>query len=194
MPTWCHMFNSTLTGSARVWFDDLLSKSVDSYDDLKEAFLANFRQHKKCIKDPVEIHHIKQKEGKSTKDFMRRFKIESRDVKGAPKVMRISGFMHGNTNPKLIKQEEGTEGPIIIEAETRGRFIHRMYVDGGSALKILYEHCFNRLRPESNGYGHCLLNRVQWQNHMAVRTNITTGEDCRRGTFNLGLDELYDSK
>ncbi|GJU13104.1 hypothetical protein Tco_1135500 [Tanacetum coccineum] len=23
MPTWCHMFNSTLTGNAKVWFDDL---------------------------------------------------------------------------------------------------------------------------------------------------------------------------
>ncbi|GJW49558.1 hypothetical protein Tco_0090909 [Tanacetum coccineum] len=23
MPTWCHMFNSTLTGNVRVWFDDL---------------------------------------------------------------------------------------------------------------------------------------------------------------------------
>ncbi|GKF38496.1 hypothetical protein Tco_0118557 [Tanacetum coccineum] len=23
MPTWCHMFNSTLTGNARVWFDDI---------------------------------------------------------------------------------------------------------------------------------------------------------------------------
>ncbi|GJR35193.1 hypothetical protein Tco_1210877 [Tanacetum coccineum] len=41
--TWCHMFNSTLTGSARVWFDDLSPESVDSYDDLKEAFLENFR-------------------------------------------------------------------------------------------------------------------------------------------------------
>ncbi|GJW48298.1 reverse transcriptase domain-containing protein [Tanacetum coccineum] len=103
MPTRCHMFNSTLTGSARVWFDDLPPESVDSYDDLKEAFLANFRQQKKCIKDPVEIHHIKQREGESTKDFVRRFKIESRDVKGAPEIMRISGFMHGITNPELIK-------------------------------------------------------------------------------------------
>ncbi|GJS35103.1 hypothetical protein Tco_0533485 [Tanacetum coccineum] len=59
MPTWCHMFNSTLTGSTRVWFDDLPPESVDSYDDLKKAFLANFLQQKKCIKDPVEIHHIK---------------------------------------------------------------------------------------------------------------------------------------
>ncbi|GJZ03129.1 hypothetical protein Tco_0521090 [Tanacetum coccineum] len=75
MPTWCHMFNSKLTGSAR-----------------------------KCIKDPVEIHHIKQKEGESMKDFLRRFKIESRDVKGAPEIMRISRFMHGITNPELIKR------------------------------------------------------------------------------------------
>nr|GEY25242.1 reverse transcriptase domain-containing protein [Tanacetum cinerariifolium] len=104
MPTWCHMFNSTLTGSARVWFDDLLTESVDSYNDLKEAFLVNFRQQKKCIKDPVEIHHIKQREGESTKDFVRRFKVEIRDVKGASKIMRISRFMHGITNPKLIKR------------------------------------------------------------------------------------------
>ncbi|GJX90746.1 hypothetical protein Tco_0344072 [Tanacetum coccineum] len=27
-----------------------------------------------------------------------------------------------------------TEGPMIIEAEMRGHFVHRMYVDGGSSL------------------------------------------------------------
>ncbi|GJW97107.1 reverse transcriptase domain-containing protein [Tanacetum coccineum] len=316
MPTWCHVFNSTLTGNARVWFDDLPPESKASYDDLKEAFLANYLQQKKCIKDPVEIHHIKQREGESTEDFVRRFKIESKDVKGVPKVMRISGFMHGITNPELIKrlhdkisksvdemmkittaflrgevtagnqerkkafppwkqqdaghrqnfkkggfknhqrpkrrqdmftflsktpkeilalekgkfkalppmmtpvkkqnsnkfcefhkeeikqnsgkdqqkvnkkgeasgknkslailmiqpwqrmarqiitqsfsphseisfppidEEESVEGPMIIEAEVGGHFIHRMYVDGGPASEILYEHCFNKLLPE----------------------------------------------
>ncbi|GJX28589.1 reverse transcriptase domain-containing protein [Tanacetum coccineum] len=315
MPTWCHMFNSTLTGSARVWFDDLPPESVDSYDDLKEAFLANFRQQKKCIKDPVEIHHIKQREGESTEDFVRRFKVESRDVKGlVDEMMRITmsflrgevatgnqerkkslppwkqqeaghkqnfkkgGFknqhrskrrqdrftllskspkeimalekgnfkapppmttpvekrnsnkfceFHGkvghntnecmhlkrkieeflkngklshvikelkqnsgkdqpkankkwetsskdkalailmvqpwqrvarqritqsfSSNPEIsfppLEEEECTKGPMIIEAEIGGHFIHRMYVDGGSASEILYEHCFNRLRP-----------------------------------------------
>nr|GEW68720.1 reverse transcriptase domain-containing protein [Tanacetum cinerariifolium] len=41
-----------------------------------------------------------------------------------------------------------TEGPLVIEAEMGGHVIHRMYIDGGSSMKILYEHCFNRLRPE----------------------------------------------
>nr|GEV72795.1 reverse transcriptase domain-containing protein [Tanacetum cinerariifolium] len=41
-----------------------------------------------------------------------------------------------------------TEGPLVIEAEMGGHTIHRMYIDGGSSMKILYEHCFNRLRPK----------------------------------------------
>ncbi|GJY18875.1 reverse transcriptase domain-containing protein [Tanacetum coccineum] len=102
MPTWCHMFNSTLTGSARVWFDDLPPESIDNYDDLKNAFLANFIQQKRCNKDPVEIHHITQREGESMKDFVQRFKAESGHVKGASECMRISEFMQGITNPELI--------------------------------------------------------------------------------------------
>ncbi|GJS47354.1 hypothetical protein Tco_0597475 [Tanacetum coccineum] len=59
---------------------------------------------KKYIKDPVEIHHIKQREGESTEAFMERFKAESMHVNGAPECMRISRFMHGMTNPDLIKK------------------------------------------------------------------------------------------
>ncbi|GJR16193.1 reverse transcriptase domain-containing protein [Tanacetum coccineum] len=47
-----------------------------------------------------------------------------------------------------LGDEDETEGPMIIEAEIGGHFIHRIYVDGGSASEILYEHCFNRLHPE----------------------------------------------
>nr|GEY38078.1 reverse transcriptase domain-containing protein [Tanacetum cinerariifolium] len=195
--------------------------------------------------------------GESMKEFVRRYKLECRDVNGAPECMKIFGFMHGITNPELIKrlhdkisksvdemmrvtkaflrgeagakteqiypshktpkeimaldkikfkppppmttpvekrnaskfcefhgevehttdecmhlkrqieemikagkmshlikelkqrrEEDGTEGPMIIEAEMGGHFVHRMYVDGGSSLEIQYEHCFNRFRPE----------------------------------------------
>nr|GFB65950.1 reverse transcriptase domain-containing protein [Tanacetum cinerariifolium] len=47
-----------------------------------------------------------------------------------------------------LGEEDGTEGPMIIKAETGGHFVHRMYVDGGSSSEILYEHCFNRFLPE----------------------------------------------
>nr|GEZ73905.1 reverse transcriptase domain-containing protein [Tanacetum cinerariifolium] len=57
MSTWCHMFNSTLIGSARVWFDTLPPESIDSYVVLRKAFLGNSLRQKKYIKDPVEINH-----------------------------------------------------------------------------------------------------------------------------------------
>nr|GEZ36073.1 hypothetical protein [Tanacetum cinerariifolium] len=103
-PTWCHMFNSTLIGAARVWFDELPPDSIVGYKDLKAAFLAYFMQQKKYVKDPVEIHNIKQRDGETIEDFMERFKTETGRVKGAPKCMRISEFMHGVNNPELTKR------------------------------------------------------------------------------------------
>ncbi|GJU75223.1 reverse transcriptase domain-containing protein [Tanacetum coccineum] len=103
MPMWCYMFNSTLTRNARVWFDKLPKESIDSYKDLRAAFRENYRQQTKHIKDPVEIHHIKQKDRESTEDFMERYKEEVLDVEGVPECM-ISGFMHGITHPELIKR------------------------------------------------------------------------------------------
>ncbi|GJV15673.1 hypothetical protein Tco_1360996 [Tanacetum coccineum] len=58
MPTWCHMFNSTLIGAAR--------------------------QQKKYVKDPIEIHNIKQKDKETIEEFMERFKVETECMKEAP--------------------------------------------------------------------------------------------------------------
>ncbi|GKD10075.1 reverse transcriptase domain-containing protein [Tanacetum coccineum] len=105
----------------RVWFDDIPAESVDSYDDLKKAFLENYLQQKKCIKYLIEIHNIKQRDVESTKDFVRRYKLESRDVKGASECMKIFEFMHGITNPELIKREQL---PEIAKVRTKAGTIY----------------------------------------------------------------------
>nr|GEV08698.1 reverse transcriptase domain-containing protein [Tanacetum cinerariifolium] len=318
MPTWCHLFKSTLIGAARVWFNELPSERIDDYKDLRVTFLVYFMKQKKYVKDPVEVHNIKQRDGETIEDFMERFKTETGRIKGAPEYMRISGFMHRVNNPELTKRlnehvpktmeemmitttafirgeaaatskkkghlswkaqdqskrhtsdkrsdfqaaeaskfqppppmvtpvekrssnnicdfhndkghitdecmhlnkqieelvqagklshlikeikqgrdqskirkketevkdkpttiymvrswqrtvkqkvtqsfervkeiafpplaaSNGKEGPLVIEAEMGGHIIHRVYIDGGSSMEILYEHCFNRLRPE----------------------------------------------
>ncbi|GJT73518.1 reverse transcriptase domain-containing protein [Tanacetum coccineum] len=94
----------TWTWTARVWFDELPPKSIDGYKDLKAAFLAYFMQQKKYVKDPVEIHNIKQRDGESLEDFIECFKVETGRMKGAPECMRISRFMHGVNNPELTKR------------------------------------------------------------------------------------------
>ncbi|GKC49675.1 hypothetical protein Tco_1072420 [Tanacetum coccineum] len=63
---------------------------IKSYEDLRAAFRENYLQQTKHIKDPVEMHHIKQRDGESTEDFMERYKTEVLDVEGAPECMKIS--------------------------------------------------------------------------------------------------------
>ncbi|GJW18797.1 putative reverse transcriptase domain-containing protein [Tanacetum coccineum] len=50
-------------------------------------------------------------------------------------------------NPEIsfppLEEKEGAEGPMIIEAEIKGHFIHRMYVDGRSSS--LYNRIIGRL-------------------------------------------------
>ncbi|GKB96903.1 hypothetical protein Tco_0983040 [Tanacetum coccineum] len=44
-----------------------------------------------------------------------------------------------------LGDEDGTEGPMIIEAVIGGHFIHLIYIDGELTSEILYEYCFSRL-------------------------------------------------
>ncbi|GKD82578.1 reverse transcriptase domain-containing protein [Tanacetum coccineum] len=76
----------------------------------------------------------------------------------------IKEIKQGRDQPKVGKKEvpdkdneitfpslttsSGTEGSLVIEAKIGGHMIHRMYVDGGSSMKVLYQHCFNRLQPK----------------------------------------------
>nr|GEY70620.1 reverse transcriptase domain-containing protein [Tanacetum cinerariifolium] len=71
---------------------------------MKAVFLSYYMQQKKYIKDPMEIHNTKQRDEETIEDFMKRFKIETGRIKGAPECMRIFGFMHGINNLELTKR------------------------------------------------------------------------------------------
>nr|GEV87692.1 hypothetical protein [Tanacetum cinerariifolium] len=126
-------------------------------------FHADRECDEKYIKDPIELHNIKQWDGESTKDFVRRYKLERRYVKGTPECMRISRFVHGITNPELIKRLHDKISKTVDEMMS-----NHIFPPGGggilesrakevvpiieaarrSASEILYEQCFNRLCPE----------------------------------------------
>ncbi|GKF81555.1 hypothetical protein Tco_0240157 [Tanacetum coccineum] len=64
MPTWCYMFNSTLTGSARVWFDDLPLESIDSYDDLKKGIPSKLPSTKEVYQGSgINLPHQAERRG-----------------------------------------------------------------------------------------------------------------------------------
>ncbi|GJY49560.1 reverse transcriptase domain-containing protein [Tanacetum coccineum] len=121
MPVWCKMFRQTLSGSTRNWFDSLVPKSVDGFEELSSKFLEEFSQQKRYDKDPTEIHGIKRKPNEGLQAFMDRFKVESAHIKGVPSVLRISAFMHGHGHPELAKKLNDKIPKIVDEMWERVR-------------------------------------------------------------------------
>ncbi|GJR49459.1 reverse transcriptase domain-containing protein [Tanacetum coccineum] len=101
---WCRQFNSTLVEHARTWFDKLPKRSIGGYEDLRRAFMKNFTPRKKCVKNPVELARVKQRQGETTDAFMDRYKDELLQVKNCLEILQISGFMNGINNQDLIKK------------------------------------------------------------------------------------------
>nr|GEX17007.1 retrovirus-related Pol polyprotein from transposon opus [Tanacetum cinerariifolium] len=125
-------------------------------------------------------------EGESTEDFVQRFKSESRHVKGALEYIRISGFMHGITNPELIKHLHDNISKSVDEMMRATTAFLRGEVAASNQAPSEGE--------KSNGFGHRTPHWFQRRNHMANRTNITIGKNRGYETFNFYMDELCGGK
>ncbi|GJW94906.1 reverse transcriptase domain-containing protein [Tanacetum coccineum] len=51
------------------------------------------------------------------------------------------------TFPGVISDDASDE-PLIIEAEVEGYLVRRVYVDEGSSVEVMFEHCFENLPPK----------------------------------------------
>ncbi|GJW77197.1 hypothetical protein Tco_0138879 [Tanacetum coccineum] len=51
-------------------------------------------------------------------------------------------------NDDSISKHCNGDNPLIIKVDFGGCMIHRIYMDGGSSIEIMYEHCFQQLSNE----------------------------------------------
>ncbi|GJR55838.1 hypothetical protein Tco_1406359 [Tanacetum coccineum] len=58
MPTWCHMFNSTLTRNAKVWFDKLPKESTEDFMKRYKAEVLDVEGAPECMKISGFMHGI----------------------------------------------------------------------------------------------------------------------------------------
>nr|GEV05221.1 reverse transcriptase domain-containing protein [Tanacetum cinerariifolium] len=103
MPVWCRMFQQTLDGKARAWFDKLSSGSIDNWSDLQEKFLNRFGILKACDKDSTKISKIVQKANETLPHFKERWVSKSNYIRNVPELMQISSFMSSYNCPGLAK-------------------------------------------------------------------------------------------
>nr|GEV77015.1 reverse transcriptase domain-containing protein [Tanacetum cinerariifolium] len=69
MHVWCKMFQQTLDGPARGWFDRMPNGCIDNWTDLREAFVERFALRRKCCKDPTKVSKIVRKANETLLDF-----------------------------------------------------------------------------------------------------------------------------
>nr|GEX74790.1 reverse transcriptase domain-containing protein [Tanacetum cinerariifolium] len=104
----------------------------------------------KAVKLSHLIKELKQKNRKEQPKVAKKGETSGKDkalaiiiVQPWERVARQRITQSFSLNPEILfpplGEDERTEGPIIIEAEIGGHCIHRMYVDGGSASKVLGE-------------------------------------------------------
>nr|GEY51029.1 reverse transcriptase domain-containing protein [Tanacetum cinerariifolium] len=173
------------SSEGRVWFDELPLESIDSYKDLKAAFLAYFMQQKKYVKDPVEIHNIKQKGGETIEDFMKRFKVETGRMKGAPECMQIFRFMHGVNNPELTKRLNEHVPKIMEEMMIATTIFIRGKADAASKKKghtswKVHDHSKRQTSEKrSDFWGHSREGRES--NRFTPLTRTGKRDSCSRG-------------
>ncbi|GJU09753.1 hypothetical protein Tco_1132149 [Tanacetum coccineum] len=120
------------------------------------------RQIEELIKNGKLSHVIKELKQGSRKDQPKTAKKGETSEKDKPlgilmvqpwqRVARQKITQSFSPSPEIsfppLGDEDGAKGLMIIEVKIGGHFIHRIYVEGGSASEILYEHSFNRLHPE----------------------------------------------
>ncbi|GJV79531.1 reverse transcriptase domain-containing protein [Tanacetum coccineum] len=93
MPVWCRMFQQTLDGPAKGWFE---------------------RLQRACFKESHEITKIVRKANESLTSFKERWTIETGFIMGASEVMKISSFMDSLKCPELAKHFLN-KAPITVD-------------------------------------------------------------------------------
>ncbi|XP_057468745.1 uncharacterized protein LOC130757952 [Actinidia eriantha] len=91
----CKAFFSTLKGSARSWFQKLLSGTIDSFGDLSRFFIANFMSCRVRQKDASYLFTIHQKETESLNNYMKRFDQAVLEVEYPSDKIVIMAMMEG---------------------------------------------------------------------------------------------------
>ncbi|GJV33546.1 hypothetical protein Tco_1393946 [Tanacetum coccineum] len=98
---WCRMFQQTLNGPVRGWFNRLPNGCIDSWTDLCERYAERFALRRKCSKDPTEVSKIIRRVNDTLPDFKERWTEEMSYIQGVPELMQISAFMGNAKCPKL---------------------------------------------------------------------------------------------
>ena len=91
----CRAFPTNLRGSARTWFNQLETGSIDTFAQLRRAFIDNFIGGRKSARPVNYLLNIWQREGESLRSYVQRFKKEAVQIDEPNEYVALTAFNAG---------------------------------------------------------------------------------------------------
>ena len=117
----CHSFHTTLKGAAREWFTKLPTSSIDSFEQLNNAFLHHFIGGQ-CPKRLVDyLLTIRQGEKKALRSYVKHFTRETLEVDEVDDKVQLTTFKAGLKSKKFVvllaKNPPKTMAEMLLKAK-----------------------------------------------------------------------------
>ncbi|XP_030939786.1 uncharacterized protein LOC115964661 [Quercus lobata] len=111
----CRSFPTTFKGAAREWFTKLPTSSIDSFEQLSNAFLCHFvgGQHPKRLAD--HLLTIRQGENETLKSYMKRFMRETLEVDEADDKVQLTTFKAGLKSREFMMSLTKNPPKMMVE-------------------------------------------------------------------------------
>jgi hypothetical protein len=91
----CRAFPTNLRGSARVWFNQLETGSIDSFAQLSWAFIDNFIGGRRSACPANYLLNIRQREGESWTSYVQHFNKEAVQIDESNEYIALTAFNAG---------------------------------------------------------------------------------------------------
>ncbi|GKD58749.1 hypothetical protein Tco_1296258 [Tanacetum coccineum] len=125
MPVWCRMFQQTLDGNVKGWFECLPAGSIDEWVKHRKQFTTRFSTRRACFKDLTEITKTVRNANETLVAFKERWTIETVFILDVLEIMKISSFMDAHKCPEQAKRYSDkvpkTVDEMIVRLDDFGR-------------------------------------------------------------------------
>ncbi|XP_043700179.1 uncharacterized protein LOC122650874 [Telopea speciosissima] len=99
----CRAFPASLKGAATSWFSRLKTRSISTFAELCEQFVARFQSNVKQKKTTVNLLNVIQNPGESLREYVTRFMKESLEVRDLDDQTQHAALARGIRDLDLIK-------------------------------------------------------------------------------------------
>ena len=106
-----------LKGPARHWLKSLPENTIGSWEELEDAFRANFQGTYVRPPDADDLSHITQQPGESARKFWNRFLTKKNQIVDCPDAEALAAFKH-NVRDEWLARHLGQEKPRTMAALT----------------------------------------------------------------------------